>query len=90
MTHAPQAAQKLTELLWRFRLVIAIELLVAAQAVDLRGIGRLGRGTARAQAAVRDIVPPLDDDRPLGADVERIAAELLATGRLLEIVHKTL
>lgn len=90
MTHAPQAAQKLTELLWRFRLVIAIELLVAAQAVDLRGIDRLGRGTARAQAAVRDIVPPLDDDRPLGADVERIAAELLATGRLLEIVHKTL
>ena len=89
MTHAPQAAQKLTELLWRFRLVVAIELLVAAQAVELRGIDRLGRGTARAQAAVRGIAPPLDDDRPLGTDVERIAAELLATGSLLETVRKT-
>jgi hypothetical protein len=31
---------------------------------------------------VRELVEPLDDDRPLGAEVERVARELVASGRL--------
>jgi histidine ammonia-lyase len=38
---------------------VAIELAVAAQAVQLRGL-RQGRGTARAVTAIRRFVPYLD------------------------------
>ena len=63
--------------------IAAIELLSAAQAVDLRGTkaATLGRGAAQAYAAIRAHVPALDEDRPLGPDVETIAA-LLADGTI--------
>jgi len=84
MTHAPQAVHKLMEIVWRLRLVLAAELIVAAQAVEMRGIDKLGAGTGRAFDAVRAMVAPLDDDRPLAPDIERVDAELLANGILLE------
>jgi histidine ammonia-lyase len=56
--------------------VVAIELIAAAEAVDLTGDGGLGQGTRAVHAAVRQLVPPLLEDRPLGADVERLAAAL--------------
>jgi len=79
--------RKLAEALTHLRLLVALELVVAAQAVDLAGVPRLGRGTAVAHRVVRDLVPPLDEDRPLGADIERLAAEALANGRLLAAVR---
>ncbi len=63
-------------LLENARRVVAIELLAAAEAVDLRGKDGLGAGTRAAYAAVRGIVPPLVEDRPLGDDVERLATAL--------------
>ena len=56
----------------------AIELLTAAQAIDLRpvAVDALGRGTRAAYEAVRANVPMLDEDRPLGPDIERVAAAL--------------
>ncbi len=86
-TNAPLAVRKLAEALTHLRLLVALELVVAAQAVDLAGVPRLGRGTAVAHRVVRDLVPPLDEDRPLGADIERLAAEALANGRLLAAVR---
>jgi histidine ammonia-lyase len=61
----------------------AIELLAAAQAVDLRGLagGALGTGAARAHAAIRGQVPMLDVDRPQGPDVETICT-MIAGGTL--------
>jgi histidine ammonia-lyase len=44
--------------------------------VDLRsrGVGAtLGQGARRTYAGVRERVPFLDDDRPLGPDIERVA-----------------
>ncbi|HEV3404408.1 MAG TPA: aromatic amino acid lyase, partial [Gaiellaceae bacterium] len=79
-TGAPLAAGRLSGLLERLRLHAALELVVAAQAVGLAGIETLGRGTGAAYAVVRELVQPLEADRPIGADVERVAAEL---GRLL-------
>jgi len=79
-TGAPLATGRLSGLLERLRLHAALELVVAAQAVGLAGIETLGRGTGAAYAVVRELVPPLEADRPIGADVERVAAEL---GRLL-------
>lgn len=59
---------------WRY--LIALEALVAAQAVDLRGLSPLGAGTAPLHAAIRRAVPPLADDREPGPDVEAVAAVL--------------
>ena len=77
--------EKLAEMLERIRYVIAIELLVAAQAIDLRGLDprALGAGTRAAYSRIRESVAMLDDDRPLGPDVDRIAARI-AAGDLAE------
>jgi histidine ammonia-lyase len=83
-TGAAQAAIRLGESFGRLRRLAALELLVAAQAVDLAGVaGRLGAGTRAAHRAVRELVPTLAEDRPLGGEVERIAAGLIAGGGLL-------
>lgn len=84
--HAPMAANvvaKTEAMIPDLRRLAAIELLSAAQAIDLRGTpaAGLGRGAARVYAAVRARVPMLDEDRPLGADVEAVAA-LVADGAL--------
>jgi histidine ammonia-lyase len=79
--HAPMAlaaVEKLAEMLERIRYVIAIEMLVAAQAVDLRGTDRqaLGIGPRAAYVLIRETVPALELDRPLGPDVDAIAARI--------------
>src|SRR3989449_11111941 len=63
-------------LLENARRVVAIELLAAAEAVDLVGAQGLGAGTRPVYDRVRELGPPLLDDRPLGADVERRAEAL--------------
>ncbi|MGH6639430.1 MAG: HAL/PAL/TAL family ammonia-lyase [Polaromonas sp.] len=67
-------AEKLGELVERVRYLIAIELLVAAQAVDLRELDEavMGEGARRAYQHLRAIVPVLDEDRPLGPDIDRV------------------
>ena len=68
------------------RRLLAIELMAAAQAVDLRGAGPLGRGTRAAYTAVRAVVPRLDEDRVLGPDVEALAG-ILGGGRFLAAIR---
>jgi histidine ammonia-lyase len=63
-------------LLENARRVVAIELLAAAEAVDLVGDDGLAAGTRAVHERVRAFVAPLVADRPLGADVERLAAAL--------------
>jgi histidine ammonia-lyase len=82
-TGATQAALRLRDQLERLRLLVAIELAIGAQAVELAAPTRLGRGTRAAQRCVRELVAPLSDDRPLGVDVERLAHQALAPGELL-------
>jgi histidine ammonia-lyase len=79
--HAPQtplALRKLVESLRALRHLVAIEALVAAQAVDLRQSGGMGRGTLLVQTALRAVVPPLAEDRPPGPDAVRVEATLFA------------
>ena len=68
------AVRQARRLLDNARRVVAIELVAAAEAVDLTGSEGLGEGTRAAHAAVRRLVPPLLEDRPLGDDVERLVA----------------
>jgi histidine ammonia-lyase len=58
------------------RQVVAIEALLAAQALDLRAPLIPGRGTRAARDAVRGRIPPLAGDRYLKADLD--AARALA------------
>ena len=73
-------AEKLGELLERVRYLIAIELLIAAQAVDLRGLGEadLGGGTRATYRQLRAIIPMLDEDRPLGPDIDCVQLAVAA------------
>jgi histidine ammonia-lyase len=82
----PVAVRQARRLLENGRRVVAIELLAAAEAVDLVGIEGLGDGTRALHARVRELVAPLVDDRPLGADVERLAGSL---ERLADDAHPT-
>ncbi|WP_049996662.1 histidine ammonia-lyase [Halococcus sediminicola] len=66
--------------------VVGIELLCGAQAMEFVDDALApGTGTDAAYDAIREHVPPLDADRPLHRDIE-VAAELVATGRLDEVV----
>lgn len=80
---APTAARRDARMLELVRHVLAIETLVAAQAVDLAAPGSVGRGPAALHRATRARVPPLDDDRPSGADVEMLARDVF-TARALD------
>src|SRR3989442_2763928 len=53
--------------------IVAIELLAGAQGLEYLKPLRPGRGVARMHAAVRREGAALDGDRPLTADIERIA-----------------
>jgi histidine ammonia-lyase len=73
--HAPMTlavVEKLAESVERAHYLVAIECLIAAQAIDLRGLGAdaLGTGAATAYRRVRAEVPALDHDRPLGPDID--------------------
>jgi histidine ammonia-lyase len=81
-TGAAQAALRVLEQLAKLRLLVASELLTAAQATELAAPERLGAGTAEALRCVREVVAPVTEDRALGPDVERLAAEVLADERL--------
>lgn len=65
------AALKLKHLVEYASVVLAIELLVAAQAVDIQHIKRLGKGTAQTQGAVREIIPKLTNDRIVADDISK-------------------
>lgn len=72
----PRAAAKAERALSLTRSVVAIEMLCAAQGIDLHRPLRSGEGVERLHAALRDIVPTLSEDRPQTPDIEAIAAML--------------
>lgn len=74
----PAVIEKTHAIARRLTRLAAIELVLAAEAVDLRGAIRLGRGTAAAHALVRSHVARLDDDRPMGREYEALALALEA------------
>ena len=74
---AMTAAWKLRRVVRNVRYVLAIELMCAAQGIDCRAPLKPGRGVARAHAAVRRVVAPLERDRVLSGDIERLAAAIL-------------
>jgi len=81
------AARKAGEIMKNVRRVLAIELMCACQAVDLRGDKGLGVGTGAAYEAVRAQVEKLQEDRPLYGDINR-CEEIIIDGRLIHAVEE--
>jgi len=79
-TMAPLAARRLAEMTSLGERIVAIELLVACQAIDLRG-NRLGAGTQRAYDLVRAQVPFKREEDPIPASIEPLRA-LVRSGEL--------
>jgi histidine ammonia-lyase len=73
--------------------VLAIELLVAAQALDIRfargarTLDELGRGTRVVYSLVRERVPYLEQDRYLQPDVAAVT-KLVRDGTLLDTLER--
>jgi len=75
-TGAPLATSRLAGMLERARLLVARGLGLAAPAGAMAGGATRGAGQGTLHPAGRELVEPLRSDRPLGGDVERVAAEL--------------
>jgi histidine ammonia-lyase len=72
----PIAARKARRVVRHARQVLAIELLAACQALDLRRGPKPGKGVAAAWAAVRGKVPPMQADRIVARDIAAVEALL--------------
>ena len=67
--------------------VLAIELLTAAQGVEFHKPLKCGEGTGAAYREIRKVIPPLEEDRVLYDDVQKVL-ELVNNDVLLNAVEK--
>jgi histidine ammonia-lyase len=79
VTVAPLAARRLAQMVELGERLAAVELVVASQAIDLRGRPQLGSATARAFEAVRERIPMTLKGDPPPQDLEPVR-ELVRAG----------
>ncbi|HYK09509.1 MAG TPA: histidine ammonia-lyase [Gemmatimonadales bacterium] len=72
------AAWKAGRILADAERVTAIELLAGAEGLEFLKPLTPGNGVARAYAAIRKLVPPLEGDRPFQADIELVTEKIRA------------
>jgi histidine ammonia-lyase len=72
ITLAPLSARRLAEMVQLGERVAAIELVVAAQAIDLRGQPQLGTATGAAYGKVRELIPATGLGEPPPQDLEPV------------------
>jgi histidine ammonia-lyase len=80
------AGAKLRRLIANARTVLAVELLVGAQALELRRPKSGGRGSEAALRAVRELVAPWAVDRSPAPDIDRLAGAI-ADGSIVRKVR---
>ena len=81
------AALKARQVVGHAVYALAIELLVAAQALDLRLPHKPGIGALAAHQLIRSKVPHMEKDRELHKDISAVAA-LIDSGELLGTVRR--
>ena len=86
-TMAPLSARRLTEMVALGTRVLAIELMVAAQALDLRPVVPQGRGTAQLHQKVRNVVPFTVLGEPPPDDLEPLV-ELVRNGEMAALLSR--
>jgi histidine ammonia-lyase len=81
MTMAPLAGRRLAEMVRLGERLAAVELVVAAQAIDLRARRPLGLATGRVHELVREAVPFVGEHDTIPPDLEPVV-ELVRSGTL--------
>jgi len=85
---APLAVSTTSQLVSLMHRLVALELLIAAQAIDLRGVAdQLGEGTRLAYEFVRDHAPTLVDEMEWNVDID-VLAVLVGEGELARRVAR--
>jgi histidine ammonia-lyase len=82
------AARQCREIIRNTENVIAIELLCAAQALDLFTNLKPGAGTLAAYQVIRRTIAPLEKDRILSNDIKAMK-DLIRSGKILAAVEKS-
>lgn len=80
------AARKAREILGNARRVLAMELMCACQAIDMRGNKGMGVGTDPAYKTIRNVVAKLEEDRPLYEDINK-CEDVIINGSLISNVE---
>jgi histidine ammonia-lyase len=80
------AGLKAWQVLANSEAAVAIELLAAAQGAEFLAPLEPGRGTKAVHGAVRELSSRLKDDRPLAADIARVA-DAIRAGSLVAVVE---
>jgi len=83
------SAFKLLAVLDNVEIVLAIELLTSAQALDFRGSLKPGQGVAIAHQALRSEIQHAVKDYEVRGDIE-LCTDMLRSGRLLDVVENKL
>ena len=79
LTNSPTAVSALAQVIDHARMLTAIELIVAAQAVELRGTAdQMGPWLTDCLSRIRETSAPLVEDRPLGGDIMTLAHRIAA------------
>lgn len=81
------ASRHARDILENSRKVLAMEILCACQAIDLRGNKGLGDGTNEAYKLVRDHISMLEKDRIMHLDINKVE-EIIKTGDIVRAVEK--
>jgi len=81
------AARKCYQILKNVQKVVAIELVTAAQGIEFLKPLKCGVGTDIVYREIRKAIPPLNKDRVLHKDIDKVT-ELLTSGSLLKAVEK--
>jgi histidine ammonia-lyase len=76
------AALKLRDVVGLVERILAIEIIAAAEGLEFRRPLRPARALGQVLARLRELVAPLEEDRPLGGDIER-TARAVAEGAFL-------
>jgi len=81
------ASRKCYQILKNVQTVIAIELLCAAQGIEFLKPLKCGKGTSEAHKRIREIVKPLNHDRELHLDIQKVLT-IVKDNSLLNAVEK--
>jgi histidine ammonia-lyase len=81
------AARKAATIVGHVKMILGIELMCAAQAIDLQEKRKMGKGTEAAYKAIRSKVEMMENDRIFTGD-QNVSAELVGSGEMIEAVEK--
>ena len=88
-SNLPLAASKALQIVDNLRYMIGIELIHAAQAVDLRAHPSLGRVTSSVYRGFRETVPFYSEDRNISVDIQK-AYDFVSSGQMIRIINDSL